>query len=140
METIAAHSTEKRRMSEQARLDSLKSAPERNKWGQFATPPQLALSLARHAHTLMDTASPLRFLDPAIGTGSFFSAVSQVFAPENIAAATGIELDPLFAKTAENLWSNRGLNIVHGDFTRQQQPKQRFNLVVTNPPYVRHHH
>ena len=140
METFAVYNTEERRMREQTRLDSLKSAPERNKWGQFATPPELALSLARHAHALMDTTSPLRFLDPAIGTGSFFSAVSQVFAPENIAAATGIELDPLFAKTAENLWGNRGLNIVHGDFTRQQQPKQRFNLVVTNPPYVRHHH
>ena len=50
MGTIASHSIEERRLEEQTRLDSLKTAPERNKWGQFATPPPLALSLTRHAH------------------------------------------------------------------------------------------
>jgi len=140
METVALHSTEERRVKEQTRLDGLKTAPERNKWGQFATPPELALSIARYAHALMATVSAVRFLDPAVGTGSFYSAVSQIFGPERIAAATGIELDPLFGKTAQNLWGERGLHVVHGDFTQQHPPEYRFNLVVTNPPYVRHHH
>jgi hypothetical protein len=135
----AAHKIEERRLEEQTRLDRLKTATERNKWGQFATPAPLAVSLARYAHAFMGNA-PVRFLDPAIGTGSFFSALSSVYAPQDIAAATGIELDPLFADAARSLWADRGLEIVQADFTRQKPPARRFNLVLTNPPYVRHHH
>ncbi len=139
METAEAHNIEERRLQEQTRLDSLKSASERNKWGQFATPPELALSMARYARDLMGT-TPVRFLDPAVGTGSFFSALSHVFPKKNIAAATGIELDPLFSETAEALWSRQELQVLKGDFTKQHPPGERFNLILTNPPYVRHHH
>src|SRR6185437_1212131 len=49
---IALNSTEERRQQEQTRLDSLKTATERNKWGQFATPPALAVSFAvTHIHS-----------------------------------------------------------------------------------------
>jgi hypothetical protein len=139
MTTPAVHSTEKNRLVEQQRLDSLKTASERNKWGQFATPSPLAVSLAKHAHALMGDEA-VRFLDPAIGTGSFYSALLNVYEPGNIAAATGVELDPLFADAARKLWADQALAIVQADFTRQKPPEQRFNLVLTNPPYVRHHH
>jgi predicted RNA methylase len=140
MQTAALHTIENRRLEQQTRLDELKTASERNKWGQFATPPELALSIARYAYELIGSGIPIRFLDPAIGTGSFFSAVSEAFPPHTVEAATGIELDPLFADTAAKLWAGRGLEIVTGDFTRQRPPAPRFNLVLTNPPYVRHHH
>jgi len=136
----AVHRIEERRLEEQSRLDSLKTGAERNKWGQFATPPELAVSIARHAFTLIDRKAPLRFLDPAVGTGSFFSALAHVVTPGEIAAASGIELDPLFAEKAKSLWTGRGLDVIEGDFTRQCVPAQRFNLILTNPPYVRHHH
>ena len=139
MATIAVESIEERRLKEQERLDSLKSAAERNKWGQFATPPELALSIARYARSLIED-TPVRFLDPAIGTGSFYSALNQAFPAQNISAAAGIELDPIFARAAKELWQGRGLNVTEGDFTRQPRPDQPFNLVLTNPPYVRHHH
>jgi hypothetical protein len=139
MGIAASHSTEERRQEHQTRLDALKTAAERNKWGQFATPPALALSIARYAQEQTGE-GPISFLDPAIGTGSFYSALRQTFAPKAIKAATGIELDPLFAKSAEDLWGESGLNIVRGDFTKQEPPATRFNLVLTNPPYVRHHH
>ena len=139
MATIAVKSIEKRRFKEQERLDSLKSAAERNKWGQFATPPELALSIARYARSLMED-NPVRFLDPAIGTGSFYSALNHAFPAQNICAAAGIELDPIFARAAKELWQGCGLNVIEGDFTRQPPPERRFNLVLTNPPYVRHHH
>jgi adenine-specific DNA-methyltransferase len=138
MATVAIHGMEGRRQEEQVRLDLLKTALERNRLGQFATPPNLALSLARYAQTLLGRA-PVRFLDPAIGTGSFFSAVSQVFPPEQVELAAGVEIDPPFADTARELWSDEGLRVIQGDFT-QQAPDPRFNLVLTNPPYVRHHH
>jgi len=130
---------EVQRLREQERLDALKTALERNKWGQFATPPELARSLARYALGQMD-GKPVRFLDPAVGTGSFFSAICQESSPEGIASAVGIELDPLFAEGARSLWATLGLQVVQGDFTQQPAPNQRFSLILTNPPYVRHHH
>ncbi len=139
MATGAQQTIEGRRQEEQTRLDTLKTAAERNKWGQFATPFALALSLARYAHSLQGEGT-LRFLDPAIGTGSFYSALSQTVPAKTIEAATGIELDPLFAEVARNLWGKSGLRVVEGDFTKQQPPTQRFDLILTNPPYVRHHH
>src|ERR1017187_9504481 len=139
MGSTASGSIEERRQQEQTRLDSLKSASERNKLGQFATPPDLALSLAQYARGLIGT-TPVRFLDPAVGTGSFFSAASRAFGQEHIVAATGIELDPLFVQTAVTLWEGQGLHVIRGDFTKLGRPEQPFNLVLTNPPYVRHHH
>lgn len=85
MRTVAVQDIEKLRLEAQARLDSLKTASERNKLGQFATPPELALSIARYVRKLMGD-TPVRFLDPAVGTGSFYSALSQVFSSEEITA------------------------------------------------------
>src|SRR5712692_10466653 len=87
MGTAASHSIEGRRQGEQPRLDGLKTAAERNKCGQFATPPELARSLVRYARNLLGKRR-LRFLDPAIGTGSFYSALSEVFSPKTIESAT----------------------------------------------------
>jgi hypothetical protein len=139
MTTAALQTIEGRRQKEQTRLDSLKFAAERNKWGQFATPFELAVSLARYAHEMLGQGR-LRFFDPAIGTGAFFSALSQAVPTKTIEAAAGVELDPLFAEAAEKLWSKSGLRVIRGDFTKQKAPAKRFNLVLTNPPYVRHHH
>jgi len=77
---------------------------------------------------------------PAIGTGSFYSALREVFPLGNIDAARGVELDPLFVNAAMKLWAEQGLRITEGDFTRQPLPDRRYNLVLANPPYVRHHH
>ncbi len=139
MATVAQQTIEGRRQTEQTRLDTLKTAAERNKWGQFATPFALALSLARYAQQTLGE-QKIRFLDPAIGTGSFYSALQQAVPAKAIEAATGFELDPLFAEVAKNLWSKSGLHVIHGDFTKQKTRAERFNLVLTNPPYVRHHH
>jgi adenine-specific DNA-methyltransferase len=139
MATPSHQTIEGHRQTEQTRLDSLKTAAQRNKWGQFATPFELALSLARYAHKTLGE-RPVRFLDPAVGTGSFYSALSQSVPAKVIEAATGIELDPLFAEAAEKLWGKSGLQVIRGDFTKQEPPRQRFSLVLTNPPYVRHHH
>lgn len=135
-----ARNIEQRRLEQQTQLDTLKTSLQRNQWGQFATPPELAISIARHAQTLMLPDVPIRFLDPAIGTGSFFSAFVQAVSPARIESATGIELDPLFTNAARTLWGDMGLNVVQGDFTRKRPPARRFNFILTNPPYVRHHH
>jgi adenine-specific DNA-methyltransferase len=130
---------ENRRRAEQSRLDTLKDAKERNRLGQFSTPLSLSLEIARYARSLWNARGPVCFLDPAIGSGSFYSALLQAFPVKAISDACGIEVDPLFAGTAGSLWTPTGLRVVRGDFTKLA-PERRFNLILTNPPYVRHHH
>ena len=129
------------RLTEQARLDTLKTAAERNKLGQFATPPVLALEIARYAREKLNGKHGLiRFLDPAIGTGAFYAATLDSFPAKRIGYAAGVEIDRAFAHTAAEIWGKTGLQVINGDFTRQPQPAELFNLILTNPPYVRHHH
>ena len=108
------------RLVEQAKLDQRKTAKERNQWGQFATPPLLALDMARYAwNKLKRRKGNFAFLDPAIGTGSFFAAFLQAFPHERIEAARGVELDKAFADAARAIWERQGLQVTQGDFTRQ---------------------
>ena len=54
----------------QERLDAAKTAVERNRLGQFATPPDLSLDIARYTLDLWERRSDaVAFLDPAIGSG-----------------------------------------------------------------------
>jgi adenine-specific DNA-methyltransferase len=131
---------EARRQALQEHLDAARSAAERNRLGQFATPPQLALDIARYALDMWrDRPEPTAFLDPAIGSGSFYSALRQTFPPQAIADACGVEIDPRFADAARDLWGGSGLRVIPADFTTLA-PDRSYNLVLTNPPYVRHHH
>ncbi len=131
---------EAQRQTVQERLDAAKSAAERNRLGQFATPPNLALDIARYAlERWRSRADAASFIDPAIGTGSFYSALRQTFPPQTIADACGVEIDPAFAAAARDLWGASGLRVTPGDFTTLH-PDRLHNLILTNPPYVRHHH
>jgi hypothetical protein len=130
---------EARRQDAQRQLDAARTAAERNRLGQFATPPDFALDVARFLGGLWSNNSDMvAFLDPGVGTGSLYSAVRQCFPPGKIADACGIEIDPGFADAARDLWG-RSLRVIAGDFTRTA-PDRAYNLVVANPPYVRHHH
>ena len=117
---------EQRRLQAQERLDAQKDAAARNRAGQFATPPSLAVEIARFAwERWQERADPVCFLDPAIGTGSFYSALRQAFPAGRIAAAAGIELDPRFVETAKSLWGTHGLEVTEADFTTQEPPAAR---------------
>ena len=147
MNRMLAHqdnSVESRRQELQADIDSRKSAAERNRLGQFATPIALAVDIARYVDSVIGrTKDSIRFADPSVGSGSFFSAALGVFGPKRISTAIGVELDPAFADAARNLWSDAGLNVVRGDFTRVIANGSGLpapNVVLANPPYVRHHH
>ena len=64
---------ESRRQAIQAEIDSRKSAAERNRLGQFATPNALAVDIARYVESVLGgTKGSIRFADPSIGSGSFF--------------------------------------------------------------------
>lgn len=134
---------EQRRSALQAELDGQKSQAERNKLGQFATPTALARDVLAYGLSLLPKGEPVRFLDPAIGTGSFYAALMSTCRRRPVAAAQGFEIDPHYGKPAQSLWKGTPLKIRLGDFTQQTAPAQsadRATLLICNPPYVRHHH
>ncbi len=135
-------SLERARLRLQERLDSEKTAPDRNSKGQFATPPALAHDILNYASQEFAANQEIRFLDPAIGTGAFFSALRTVFPPARVAQASGYEIDSHYGVPAAKLWRETGLDLKIDDFTRAPYPPKEasFDLVVCNPPYVRHHH
>lgn len=134
---------EQTRRSLQVRLDAEKTQTERNQKGQFATPSTLAQDILRFGVTLLGNKRPIRFLDPAIGTGSFFSSLLHAVSTGRIEAAKGYDLDAHYGIPASELWQETMLDLELGDFTRVVSPTSeadRFNLLICNPPYVRHHH
>lgn len=138
-----ADAQEEKRLALQVELDGHKSQAERNKLGQFATPTQLARDVLAFGLDLLPKGEAVRFLDPAIGTGSFYSALRSTRRHRPLTWARGFEIDVHYGKPAQELWAGEPLQITFGDFTCQASPQaegERANLLICNPPYVRHHH
>jgi len=127
------------RLMIQASLDAAKTQAERNRLGQFATPDALAQDILAYAKHLLPDNTPIRFLDPAIGTGAFYAALRHCYPASHIQTARGYEIDPHYGNPAAALWRDCGLEVRMADFTTQT-PEAAFNLLICNPPYVRHHH
>ncbi len=137
------NNSEEQRIQIQVLLDKKKSQVERNLLGQFSTPINLAIEILNHAKTFFSASQKISFLDPAIGTGVFYSALSQVFNGSPIEKAVGFEIDEHYGKPSMELWSNTLLEYKISDYTREKCPideTEKFNLIICNPPYVRHHH
>jgi len=135
-------SREKRRQVLQLELDAAQSPVERNRLGQFATPPELARQVARVALRYLRD-SHIRFLEPAMGSGAFYSALLMEREHRRVAAALGFEVDPVIAVLARRLWAGTGLGVRCADFTEALPEAVEWpsaNLILANPPYVRHHH
>lgn len=130
---------EKQRLALQAELDSQKTQAERNRLGQFATPTALARDILGYASALLAPEEKVHFLDPALGTGAFYSALLNTFPRQRVIEALGFEIDPHYGQPASSIWQNFDLTLKQSDFT-YEEPAPRFNLIICNPPYVRHHH
>lgn len=142
-DVVSFANLEAHRLKLQARLDALKSQGERNQLGQFSTPPGLAASIVQATMPMLSQTELIRFLDPAFGTGSFYSALLQLVSPNRIERAWGYEIDKHYAADASVLWQTTSLHLNIADFTQQpfpNLPQQQANLLICNPPYVRHHH
>jgi adenine-specific DNA-methyltransferase len=122
-------------------LDAGKSQAGRNRLGQFATPPALARDVINYALGALNdtTTTPIRFLDPAVGTGSFYEALRAASTARQVERAVGLEIDPHYGLPSAQLWRSTSLDYRLEDFTHAK-PDPCFNLLICNPPYVRHHH
>lgn len=140
---VSIETIEATRLNIQGQLDAAKTQIERNKVGQFATPTLLAANILEYAHRLFPSSQKIRFLDPAFGTGAFYTALLRSFDLAQIATAQGYEIDPHYGQIAVKLWGETSLNLQLKDFTQLSPPpsnKDKANLLICNPPYVRHHH
>src|SRR2546421_7164775 len=69
MTTPTLLATEIQRAEIQQRLDGERTATERNRLGQFATPQPLALEITHYVSSLLPTdGSPIHFAEPALGS------------------------------------------------------------------------
>ena len=131
---------ESKRLQLQAAIDKSKSIENRRRFGQFATPYELAQEIISYGLTLQHE-KEISFLEPAMGTGAFYSALLSECGKryKSIKSATGIELDDDFYSAAHELWGDTGINLINGDFT-ETECLGNINFLVSNPPYVRHHY
>ena len=133
----------KTRLRLQSQLDAAKTQAERNKLGQFATPPALAYAIIKTTQAYFANTTSVRFLDPAFGTGAFYEALRKVYNDDEINFAKGVEIDPHFGEPTKKFWQSTKLELTCADFTQLQAPDEdenKPNLIICNPPYVRHHH
>lgn len=128
-------STEAQRQALQEAYDAEHPQLERNMKGQFATPYDLAVAISRDALGRVD--APQRMLEPSCGTGAFISSALAI-APD--LEICGIEKDEAVCRIAHNLWESKNVRIENADFFKVAEGLRSFDVLVTNPPYSRHHH
>jgi hypothetical protein len=63
----------------------------------------LAQDILNYARTLLPSKKAINFLDPAIGTGSFYSALLKTFPKTSIKHASGYEIDPHYGEPSIEL-------------------------------------
>jgi hypothetical protein len=127
----------------QRQIDESKSPAERNRLGQFSTPFPLACQILARSKGELPSDVPISFIEPALGTGVFFSALRHGSQGRVIKEAVGVEIDPAYGEISKRLWECSDFHVEIGDFllfTGNPVNHARFNLLCTNPPYVRHHH
>lgn len=143
MRELPREDVEKARVHYQDGLDSSRTPEYRNKLGQHATPPELARDIMRCSIPLLPHGQPVRFMDPAFGTGAFYSALEMTIPSRKIACGIGFEIEHCFEEIAGKLWPDGRLKMHVKDFTLAEPSNDtslKPNLIVCNPPYVRHHH
>lgn len=134
---------ERERYKLQMQADSSKTPEERNVLGQFSTPYLLSRQIVARALAELPLSAPISFLEPALGSGVFYSALRQEARSRDVREAVGVERDTAYADIAADLYKETGLAVIADDFfafARDPRNHARFNLLCTNPPYVRHHH
>ena len=121
--------------------------------GAVYTPTLLARFLANQAFDALQPGSPVRILDPACGDGELLLAASEAARARNIPVATltGYDTDSEAIRKALRRLGNRpNVNLHCADFLEMVADNRRtrlfednevnqlgFDLVISNPPYVR---
>lgn len=135
---VELNELEKSRKFWQSRLDAQHSPKERNIMGQFATPDDLARDIMKVVKDYFPDGT-LTFLEPSVGLGAFYDAFLRTF-DRQAGHALAFELDRNFYEASCQLWNEYDITFRNEDFLTAKQNEEQFNLIVANPPYVRHHY
>ncbi len=100
----------------------------RNK-GQFWTPSWVAEAMVAYAPT-----NAKLVFDPATGRGVFLKALLKLNRPHVSFYGTDIDANVL----ADDIYNNNRCIVEERDFLKNP-PQCKFNFIVANPPYIRHH-
>ena len=128
------------RQFEQSLLDASTSKVKRNRLGQFATPPELANEIVENTWKYVLGEGEIAVLEPACGTGAFISAILRSMGSRKV-SLQAFEIDAKIQRIASDLWQGENRNVSLADFTAIT-PKidDKVDVLITNPPYSRHHH
>lgn len=130
---------EEQRYQMQCSIDASKTLRQRNSMGQYSTPFELACDIVSSVLQFFPNRKSLRAIEPACGTGVFFSALENALGEGNIRGSLGFEIDPTYQRPAAMLWREQGIDIRCANFLHQR-PDRLFPLLIANPPYTRHHY
>ena len=142
---VSASDQEAERFRRQKEVDASKSLPERNVNGQYSTPFELAHVMVGQAlrdRHWQSGDGAVHVFEPACGSGVFLSALLAIpHAPAFL--FTGVERDPDYADICKSVFASKNVRIVEGDFfivSETEAFQASADVLVANPPYVRHHH
>lgn len=126
-------------------LKASRTSKELNNQGQFFTPLALSNEIVKESLKYLPETyhNEIRFLEPAFGHGSFYLSLISVLNKDKkyrLKHALGIEKDEKIFKFSSKIFDGHDLNMINQDFTTLKSMMPRANLLITNPPYVRHHH
>jgi SAM-dependent methyltransferase len=112
--------------------------------GRHYTPPELARFLARRGAARLPAGRKLRILDPACGDGELLLSAARAAAlrGHKVIELAGLDLDPAAIGLARRRLAGvpAPVRLSARDFIRapgEGPPLGRFDLIITNPPYVR---
>ncbi|MGW6336289.1 Eco57I restriction-modification methylase domain-containing protein [Nocardia rhamnosiphila] len=119
-------------------------ARERKRHGRHYTPATLAGFLAGRVAARIDSAGPVRVLDPACGSGELLFAIRDALAgrlPGAPVELVGYDLDPAGLALARRRAAGSGVEAEwrQSDFLADCAglSAESFDAVIANPPYVR---
>ncbi|OQA30128.1 MAG: Modification methylase Eco57IB [Betaproteobacteria bacterium ADurb.Bin341] len=142
---VSASDQEAERFRRQKEVDASKSLSERNANGQYSTPFELAHVMVGQAlrdRHWQSGDGAVHVFEPACGSGVFLSALLAIpHAPAFL--FTGVERDPDYADICKSVFASKKVRIVEGDFfivSETEAFQASADVLVANPPYVRHHH
>lgn len=99
------------------------------KKGQFWTPDWVADAMIAYVATNTDL-----IFDPAAGRGAFYAALLRHNNPD--ISFIGTDIDPIVL--ADEIYEQPKCIVEVRDFIKSP-PNRKFNAIVANPPYIRHH-
>jgi adenine-specific DNA-methyltransferase len=112
--------------------------------GRHYTPPELAGFLARRSAARIPAGRKLRILDPACGDGELLLSAASAAAQQGheVTELAGLDLDPAAIGLARRRLAGVPVPVSLSvrDFIRvpdEGPPLGQFDLIITNPPYVR---